>query len=286
MINFKPNLTHQKFINFISIPFFVYIVLITVFGRTFNGLFIGGFRLGELIVGFAIILSLTCILTINKEYIEKNFLILFSGMLLSFLLSALLSDSNFNSTYTYKASSTIWTISFIFLGGLIFKSKFTNTFIKYFFILSPLTYIFTTVFFPNPLWNFFKIYSDKFDYLKSSDILLTYVLLNFLTKRNTQSLKTSLTFFLLSSALIAPLLSFMSRGAFLAFLIYFFIEVFTIRRAMVKNKLKFVIIFTLSLLIFSLSTIIITTEIDFEFLNFGKKIELTEDDNVLASGRA
>ena len=39
-------------------------------------------------------------------------------------------------------------------------------------------------------------------------------------------------------------------------------------------------------MIFALSTIIITTDIDFEFLNFGKKIEIIEDQNVLASGRA
>ena len=96
----------------------------------------------------------------------------------------------------------------------------------------------------------------------------------------------SLTFFLLSSALIAPLLSFMSRGAFLAFLIYFSIEVFSIRKAVLKNKLKLLFTLLLSVLIFALSTIIITTDIDFEFLNFGKKIEIIEDQNVLASGRA
>ena len=286
MIDFIPNPKIQKYINYLSIPFFTYIVLITIFGRTFNGLFISSFRLGELIVGFAILISFLILFTFKKQYIDKSFFILFTGLVISFLISALMSNASFTSTYTYKSSSIIWTISFIFIGGLLFKSKFTDKFIRYLFIFSPLTYIFTIVFFPNPLWNFFKLYSDKFDYLKSSDILLTYVLLNFLTKRNAKSQKMSLTFFLLSSALIAPLLSFMSRGAFLAFLIYFSIEVFSIRKAVLKNKLKLLFTLLLSVLIFALSTIIITTDIDFEFLNFGKKIEIIEDQNVLASGRA
>jgi O-antigen ligase len=78
----------------------------------------------------------------------------------------------------------------------------------------------------------------------------------------------------------------MSRGAFLAFLIYFISEVFLIRKLVLKNKLKFLFNLILATLIFALSTIIITTDIDFEFLNFGKKIEIVEDQNVLASGRA
>jgi len=286
MINFDPTPSFQKYINYLSIPFFTYIVLITIFGRTFNGLYIGGFRLGELVVGLAIVMTFLSILTFKKQHINKSFLYLFIGLLLSFFVSAIFSNSNFTETYTYKSSSIIWTTSFIFFGGLIFKSKFTDSFIKYLFIFSPLTYIFTIVFFPNPLWNFFKLYSDKFDYLKSSDILLTYILLNFLTKRNIESKKITLTFFLLSSALIAPLLSFMSRGAFLAFLIYFISEVFLIRKLVLKNKLKFLFTLILATLIFALSTIIITTDIDFEFLNFGKKIEIVEDQNVLASGRA
>ena len=286
MIKFNPNPNIQKFINYLSIPFFGYLMFVTLFGRTLNGLNIFTFRLGELIVGFAVLLSFLTLLSFKKEFIEKRFLFLFSGLLLSFFISAFLSNTNFVSAYTYKSSSIIWTMSFIFFGGLIFKSKFTDIFIKILFTVSPLVYIFTTVFFPNPLYNFFTLYSDKFDYLKSSDILLTYVLLNFLTKRNTKSQKASLTFFLLSSALIAPLLSFMSRGAFLAFLIYFLIEVLLIRKAVFENKLKFLLTLLLGLFIFSLSTIIITTEIDFEFLNFGKKVEIVQDQNVLASGRA
>ena len=141
MIDFIPNPKIQKYINYLSIPFFTYIVLITIFGRTFNGLFISSFRLGELIVGFAILISFLILFTFKKQYIDKSFFILFTGLVISFLISALMSNASFTSTYTYKSSSIIWTISFIFIGGLLFKSKFTDKFIRYLFIFSPLTYI-------------------------------------------------------------------------------------------------------------------------------------------------
>ena len=48
MIDFIPNPKIQKYINYLSIPFYLHSV-ITIFGRTFNGLFISSFRLGELI---------------------------------------------------------------------------------------------------------------------------------------------------------------------------------------------------------------------------------------------
>ena len=153
MIDFIPNPKIQKYINYIKNPFFTYIVLITIFGRTFNALYISSFRLGELIVGFAILISFLILFTFKKQYIDKSFFILFTGLVFT-LISALMSNASFTSTYTYKSSSIIWTISFIFIGGLLFKSKFTDKFIRYLFIFSPLTYIFTIVFFPNPLGIF------------------------------------------------------------------------------------------------------------------------------------
>lgn len=283
--NIKEKFKNKKILNLLSALFFLYIFFLTIFGRTFNGLFIGSYRIGELVIGFSILTMIFILLNYKEKLIQNKLYVLFLFLFLLFIFSSVMSKSNFFSTYTYKASSIFWTLSFLYLGSILFQSDYTDKFIKYLFIFSPLTYIFTIVFFPNPLWNFFRTYSDKFDYLKSSDILLTYVLLNFLTKRKSNNEKFTFKFFILSSALIAPLLSFMSRGAFLSLLVYFFIELIIQFKFVIKNKIYSLLYFFLALILFALSTIIITTEIDFEFLNFGKKIEIVEDQNVVASGR-
>ena len=257
-----------------------------IFGRTFNGLFIGPFRLGELVIGFSILLMVFILFYFRKNLVDQTLLKLFFLLIVIFVVSAVLSNSNFLNTYTYKSSSILWTLSFIYLGSTLFQSEYRDRFIKFLYIFSPLTYIFTIVFYPNPLYNFFVVNSDKFDYLKSSDIVLTYLLLNFLTKRYSGNEKFSYKFFIFSTAMIAPLLSFMSRGAFLTLILYCLFEIFYIRRFVIKNKLYSLAIFLFSTILFALSTVIITTEIDFEFLNFGKKIEIVdENQNVIASGR-
>lgn len=281
----KEKLKSKEILNLLSILFFLYIFFLTIFGRTFNGLFIGAYRIGELVIGFSILMMIFVLLNFKEKIINKTLHTMLLILFFLFVFSAFMSSSNLFSTYTYKASSIYWTLSFLYIGSKVFQSDYTDKFIKFLFIFSPLTYIFTIVFFPNPLWNFFRTYSDKFDYLKSSDILLTYVLLNFLTKRKSNNEKFTFKFFIFSSALIAPLLSFMSRGAFLSLLVYFSIELIMQFKFINKNKIYSLLYFLLALLLFALSIIIITTEIDFEFLNFGKKIEIVEDQNVVASGR-
>ena len=136
------------------------------------------------------------------------------------------------------------------------------------------------MFFPNPLYNFFATYSDKFDYLKASDILLVYVLLNFLSKRYKKNTDFSFYFFITTSLLLAPLFSYMSRGAFLSFLVYVIIELFLIRNYFLNNKLKAIITIFLGSLFFYFSTIIIMTDVDFEFLNFGTKLQIEKENQV------
>ena len=281
----KQILKSKLLINYLSIPYFLYIFFVIIFGRTFNGLFIGPFRLGELVIGFSILLMVFILFYFRKNLVDQTLLKLFFLLIVIFVVSAVLSNSNFLNTYTYKSSSILWTLSFIYLGSTLFQSEYRDRFIKFLYIFSPLTYIFTIVFYPNPLYNFFVVNSDKFDYLKSSDIVLTYLLLNFLTKRYSGNEKFSYKFFIFSTAMFAPLLSFMSRGAFLTLILYCLFEIFYIRRFVIKNKLYSLAIFLFSTILFALSTVIITTEIDFEFLNFGKIEIVDENQNVIASGR-
>ena len=244
------------------------------------------FRLGELVIGFSILLMVFILFYFRKNLVDQTLLKLFFFVDCNICCFCSIIKFKFLNTYTYKSSSILWTLSFIYLGSTLFQSEYRDRFIKFLYIFSPLTYIFTIVFYPNPLYNFFVVNSDKFDYLKSSDIVLTYLLLNFLTKRYSGNEKFSYKFFIFSTAMIAPLLSFMSRGAFLTLILYCLFEIFYIRRFVIKNKLYSLAIFLFSTILFALSTVIITTEIDFEFLNFGKKIEIVdENQNVIASGR-
>ena len=271
----------KKALNLLSIFFFVYIFNLILFGRTLNGLQILGYRVGELLIGFALFLSLFIFFKRKIFIIDKkifyNFLILIGFFLITFYFS----NSSFLNTYTYKASSYIWTISYLYFGTVIFQSKHTEKFIKYLYLTLPLTFIFSMMFFPNPIFNFFVKYSDKFDYLKASDILLAYVLLNFLTKRYNPDSDFSFIYFITSSMLFAPLFSYMSRGAFLAFLLYVVIEIYLKRKYIVKNLLKAAIITIFSYSLFAFSTIVIMTDIDFEFLNFGKKLEVQHESQII-----
>ena len=118
----------------------------------------------------------------RKNLVDQTLLKLFFLLIVIFVVSAVLSNSNFLNTYTYKSSSILWTLSFIYLGSTLFQSEYRDRFIKFLYIFSPLTYIFTIVFYPNPLYNFFVVNSDKFDYLKSSTLLHIFIT-KFLTKR-------------------------------------------------------------------------------------------------------
>ena len=63
----KQILKSKLLINYLSIPYFL-IFFVIIFGRTFNGLFIGPFRLGELVIGFSILLMVFILFYFRKIY--------------------------------------------------------------------------------------------------------------------------------------------------------------------------------------------------------------------------
>lgn len=276
----------KKINDLLSIIYFFYVFNLILFGRTLNGIQIFGFRIAELVIGFCMFLTIILIFK-NKYFLigKKIFYNLFFLIIL-FFISLYFSNSSIYEPYTYKASSYIWTISLIYFGTIIFQSKYTESFINYLYITLPFTFVFSFMFFPNPFYNFYINYSDKFDYLKASDILLTYVLLNFLTKRYYPNSDFSFYYFILSSMLLGPVFSFMSRGAFLSFLIYVTIEIILKRNYIRKNILKSILVLTFSSSLFIFSTVVITSDIDFEFLNFGKKLEIKNENQLIEVDRS
>ena len=109
------NLLNKTFVNLILI----FISLTFLFSRSFMGLYFFGYRLGELLVGFALVFWVFCfVLVIFKKYsfmLSNTLLGAIFLLPLSFISIVLIRENNLFSTYTFKASSYIWTVSFFFI---------------------------------------------------------------------------------------------------------------------------------------------------------------------------
>ena len=88
------------------------------FVRTFMGIYIFNLRIGEIAVGFSLVISFVLIiyfLIVRKDsFIQYKLAINFGLIILSFFIVLIISGSQIFDLYTYKSSSYIWTTS-IFL---------------------------------------------------------------------------------------------------------------------------------------------------------------------------
>ena len=256
-IDYKE-LINRAPINFIFVSFF----FLMLFGRAFTGLIFFGFRLGELLIGLGLILSLG-IFFINKDnkYLHGNTITnIHKLIIVFFLVPFYFSGASALDTYTYKSSTYIWTIAFIYLGFFLFKDNNSNLLFNLMGYVLPIVYFFKTFIFPNFIFNFFKTYGDRFDYIKASDVLLLFVLINFLNKKLIADETKRFYSFAISLGFFAPLMSFMSRGGFISLVVYAIIEFFQLRKFIIKNIVKFLIGLIILGLCFSFSTINVTSD--------------------------
>lgn len=245
----------------LQVSFLIFLFLIMLFNRSFVGLYIFSFRLGELLTGVGLIFSIIFLL-IPKKYLEEfyfNKLQFYSQKLIfiSFFVVSFVNEGNFLSEYTYKSSSYIWTVSFLFFG-VIYKFKTwikTEDILTFFLIIPLVTYVFSSGNYPNILIDFFKENSDKFQFLKPSDLFIGYAALNFLTKFIIKSQNRRFFYFLVTSFTLLPLLLFSSRGSFLGVLIYMCFEIFYSKRYIINNKTRVLIYLLISSLFFIFSTL-------------------------------
>jgi len=264
----KENLNKFKAKEFIILFFEIFLIFVILFGRSFTGLYLFGFRLGELMIGLSLVLFL-CILYlyINKkfDYLPKKVVQTQLFLVALFLIINLINQTNFTDLYIFKSSSFIWT-SFYFYIGIIY-AKVKNENVRYLNLLSLSTYIvyiLSSVHFPDFLWNIFLNYSDKVDFLKGSDLLLIFVLTNYLNKKYQKNRIIYLYNFFISSCLLLPILLFKSKGAFLPASIYVLVELILIYKFLWKNKLNSLIAIVLSMFVFSLSTLYIWGNFSFD----------------------
>ncbi len=254
-------LKNEKLNSILQILFFGFFGCVILFNRSFVGLYIFGFRLGEILTGVGLLISLI-FLILPKKYLSSfyfnNFQYYGSKLIvLSFFLINIINNGSFTSTYTYKSSSYIWTTFFIFFGLITnLKTHIKIEYLYRFFLVVPfLTYLFSSGNYPNFVIDFFILNSDKFQFLKASDIFIGYASINFLNKYFIKSENRRFLYFMITSGLMLPLLLFASRGSFLGVVIYMLFELFYSRRYINNNRLRVGIYLLISLLFFSFSAL-------------------------------
>lgn len=254
------NLNYMKYISIFIITIFLFLA---VFGRTFSGLFIINFRIGELVVVFGLLVFIMQFYyNLNIFYKKREYsYILFLQMVLvtTFIIFLFPEIRNLVNPYVYKASNYIWTLSYLYVG--IYIKKYFNLNIYHILILNLsllFSYFLSVLYYPQFLVDFFFINSDKFDFLKAHMHLLFLIIVSIINFQYLKNKQTNFYYFLLLSGLFLPLLIFKSRGAFISFLLFFFFYLL-INIKFIKNNLgRLLIVLAISSLLFVQSSIFVS----------------------------
>ncbi len=221
----------------------VFFVMVFLFTRSFMGIYIFGFRIGELAILATMMVLILYIVNLRKSQIfdnfkDTNFDRLVILILASFVFIAVYSGSSFLNPYTYKASSYIWSLGFFFLGYMIFEKYNLNRYYVLLFLPILIYMYFLAIYdLPYSLQEFILSISDKYEPHKGSDILLMFVVTFIVFLRINEKKRVALEILILFSALYLPLLLYKSRGAFIALGIYFFIELYNFRKHLFNSSL-------------------------------------------------
>ena len=255
------NKDYKNLNSLIQFLFFIPFMSVMLFNRSFIGLYIFGFRLGELLTGLGLFIAIIFLILpknkLNDFYFNNVQFYTLKLIILSFIVINFLNNGSFFNTYTYKSSSYIWTTFFLFVGLItnLNSSIELEKIYKLFLVIPFLTYLFSSGNYPNFVIDFFKENSDKFQFLKASDVFIGYASINFLNKYFIKSQNRRFFYFLITSGLMLPLLLFASRGSFLGVVIYMIFELFYSRRYIYNNKLRVGLYFLIALIFFSFSAL-------------------------------
>ncbi len=255
------NKDYKNLNSLIQFLFFIPFISVMLFNRSFIGLYIFGFRLGELLTGLGLFIAIIFLILpknkLNDFYFNNVQFYTLKLIILSFIVINFLNNGSFFNTYTYKSSSYIWTTFFLFVGLItnLNSSIELEKIYKLFLVIPFLTYLFSSGNYPNFVIDFFKENSDKFQFLKASDVFIGYASINFLNKYFIKSQNRRFFYFLITSGLMLPLLLFASRGSFLGVVIYMIFELFYSRRYIYNNKLRVGLYFLIALIFFSFSAL-------------------------------
>ena len=226
----------------------IFFILIYLLSRTFMGVFILEFRVGEYAILSSMIFLISSIFVKNNsdnanKIFTKSFKILTVLLMAYFIFSTLYKGHSFTNPYIYKTSSYIWSLGFIFFGITIFeKRNISQNYLYILLVLLGWIYFYNIYGISDSFQSFLLIFSDKFEYHKGSDLLVMFVATFFITNRFLTNKRISLEVFTLFSALYLPFLLYKSRAAFIAFLFFYILEMFLLKKELYNLKRNFVLV--------------------------------------------
>lgn len=242
----------------------IFSIFVFLFSRTFMGVFVLSYRTGEIVFLLSLFFFLLSIF-INHGILLKNKTwsnqIRYTLLLLviHFLFSVITSKGSFTDLYIYRSSSYIWSIGFLYLSLIIFEKRKPSINYMYALIASLVwIYIYNIYGLSDQLQNLLLIISDKFEYHKGSDLLIMFVVTFFVINRMIINKRTTFEIFIVFSSLYLPILLFKSRSAFIAFFIFFILEIIYLKPAIGNQTKRNFILFIVSTLILIQSIFIVT----------------------------
>ena len=241
---------------FLTYLFIFVIFSLILFTRSFVGIYIFGFRLGEFFVVFGFLSSLFISLVIFSDWtvFSDKILISFKSLVFLFFLLAIFTKTNLAQPYAFRTSSYIWTISFIFVGSY-FISKLNSNIFQASLVILFLVYLFSSGNYPEFLIDLFYKISDKFQFIKGSEITLAYISIILLNYKFHKNQRKNFIFLLFYAALFLPVLLVASRGAFLGLSFFLLFEMFFLKKFILKDLKYFVLILVLSIPLAIFSTL-------------------------------
>tara|TARA_B100002019_G_C21274951_1_gene604985 strand:- start:15177 stop:16472 length:1296 start_codon:yes stop_codon:yes gene_type:complete len=236
--------------------FFLFLLLVLVNGRSFLGIFLFGFRIGELLTGVCLLTYLIVFLRYKYflKHIDKNFLVSNFILLIFFITFFVTEGYDITNLYIFKSSVYIWYISMFYLGLLLFSNFEIN---KNYFLIGYvgllLQYIFNVLYYPEFMKIFFQTYSDKVQFLKGSELGILFIVLTFFSNKFKKH-DYYLHIFLLFSSIYLPLTIFKSRSAGIAIAVYIIIEILRYREIFLSNIKRTITVIIFSILLFSFTS--------------------------------
>ena len=252
-----------KSLDFKPVAFFIYIffLFVFIFARSFMGVYVFGFRIGELFMGASLIIFISSLIFLSleiKNQINKKLYYIHLSFIGLFIFNLIKSNSLLTEPYTFRSSSYIWTIGFFYLGYfLMYKHKMTQTKLFLFLPVIVYVYFFSIYGLPNSVENFILSISDKFEPHKGSDILIVFVSVFFLLNRLIESRRLQFEIFIISSVAFLPLILFKSRASFISLVLFVILELFYFLKTVNQSLKRNLILGVLAILVFVQSVFLV-----------------------------
>lgn len=273
---------NKKILGIVLYAALLFYSLTAAFTRSFVGLYIFGIRLGEIIVLVALITFAiwTYCLFLDRNKFNNNFLYFNTTLGVLFLISLFTTDGSLFSSYTYKTSSYIWSLGYIFIG-IIFanKLKLPKIFVLLGSLLPIIQYLMSTGRYPNFIIQFFLDYSDKFQFLKGADVMLNTLTIFTVIQIFNFKKNFEIAYIFMITGLVAPMLLYQSRSAFIPLVVYILIYSILNIKVLFKNSFKSILLFVVTSFIFIFSAYNVYG--NFQFQKVQKIFTLEEDVTVV-----